>query len=136
MAVDEWQKKINDENRLREEEEYKRYSSMEKTEPLTEQEFEGILEQSDERYNKALEENKASYCSACDFYWADINDAARSVNPGEWYRAWHCHYPRLIDKWGHSIEWMRQADYYVNKALACGYAKTAEEAVDWFMENK
>lgn len=136
LTNEEWQAKIEEENRLREEEEYKRYLARSKNSPLSEKEFDEIEEESYSRYLKAQEEGKAGYCSRYDFYWSDINDAACAVNPGEWYRAWHLHYPTLISKWGHSIKWMRQADYYVNKALACGIAKTAEEAVQYFEGNK
>lgn len=131
---DEWQNKINEENRLREEKEYQWYSSLGQDISLTERQFENIAEESEKRYLQALKQNKAGYCTLYDFYWSDINAAARSVNPGEWFKVWHCHYPCLINKWGHSIAWMRKADYYVNKALACGIAETAEEAVEYFKE--
>lgn len=132
-----WQRQIEEENRAYEEEEYRRYSSLDKSEPLTEKEFDDILAASEVRYNQALKDGKAGYCSAYDFYWNDINEAARSVNPGEWYKVWLYHHSEAyINKFGHTVKWMRQADYLVNKALACGIAKTAEEAAQYFKDNK
>lgn len=136
MSPEEWQAEIEEENRLREEKEYKIYLSFGRAKPFSEKEFNDIVDTSHKRYLKAQEENKVGYCFEYDFYWSDINDAAKKVNPGEWYRVWLGHYPRFVDKYGHSAKWVRQADYYVNKALACGIAKTAEEAVQYFKDNK
>ncbi len=132
----EFSARIEEEAKRREAEDIERFSRMSVSAPLTEQEFDSIKEQSRLRFEQAKRENKAGYCSIWDFYVLDMMDAAKRVNPAEWYKVWHGNYPKYYSSWGHTLKYMHQAHYYINKALACGIAKTAAEAVQYFQDNK
>ncbi len=132
----EFNARVEREARLREAEEIEFFSRKPKAPAMTEKEFDKIKETSAARFEKAKSENKTRYCSVWDFYVLDMMDAARAVNPAEWYKVWHGNYPKYYSSWGHTLKYMHQAHYYINKALACGIAKTAAEAVQYFNDNK
>lgn len=133
---EEFNARVEREARLHEAEEIELFSRKPKSPPMTEKEFDGIKESSAARFEKAKSENKTGYCGVWDFYVMDMMDAARAVNPVEWYRVWHGNYPKYYSSWGHTLKYMHQAHYYINKALACGIAETAAEAVQYFNDNK
>lgn len=133
---EEFSARIEREARLREAEEIEFFSHKPVSPPLTEKEFDAIKEYSAARYEKAKSEGKVKYCSVWDFYTSDVMDAAEKVNPVEWYKVWHGNYPKYYTSWGHTLKYMHEAHYYINKALACGIAKTAAEAVQYFQDNK
>ena len=133
---EEFNARVEREARLHEAEEIELFSRKPKSPPMTEKEFDDIKESSAARFEKAKSENKTGYCGVWDFYVMDMMDVARAVNPVEWYRVWHGNYPKYYSSWGHTLKYMHQAHYYINKALACGIAETAAEAVQYFQDNK
>lgn len=134
----EWRDLIEKENRIAEQADYEMYCKRPTREFYTEEGFEGLEDIALEKYEWARENIKDGYhaCPLSDYMEGQWTMAAYYVNPGEWYRAFHCHYPQLTLHPGHTPLYWHKEKYFVSKALACGYAKTAEEAVEYFKENK
>lgn len=138
MSHEEWQDLMEEKNRITEQADYEMYCKCPTREFYTEEEFDGLTDIALEKYEWARKNIKDNWhlstLSGCmEDEWTM---AAYYVNPGEWYRAFHCHYPQLTLHHGHTPQYWHKEKYFVSKALACGYAKTAEEAVEYFKENK
>lgn len=136
MTDEELTARIDQEYRQKEKEDIERMSSYGTMPPMTEAEFDAIEQKAVNRYLKARDEGKANYTSAYDFIRMDWSNAAHDVNPVEWFRVWFGHYPRYYNSWAHSQQYNNKAKYYINKALACGLADNAADAVKYFEENK
>lgn len=112
------------------------WESQPKTAPMTAQEFDELENVALERYRRDKAAGKAGYCFFSDYRASAWSDAARGVSPGEWFRVWHGNYPCYYSTWDHSPKYNQQARYYINKALACGLADSAADAVQYFKDNK
>lgn len=104
--------------------------------PYTAEEFDNLEQVAMMEFKALRQAGKVGYVSLMDMLRSRWNDAARSVNPSEHWRVWNGNYPCYYSTWNHSPKHNNKACFYINKALACGYAKTAGEAVRWFEENK
>ena len=99
--------------------------------PMTEEDFDQIEGETRRRH----EEQGDAHEDVNDLVEAAWRDAACKVIPEEWFRVWYGRYPIIYDAQAHSPEHNHLAAYYIDKALACGFAKTAEEAVRYFEDN-
>lgn len=112
------------------------WSSLPKEEPMSVEEFDALEDAAIGRFEKDKADGKCRYVTLSDYLRGAYNDAARRVNPGEYYRVWSGCYPCYYSTWSHSHEHNNKAYYYINKALACGLADNAADAVKWFEDNK
>lgn len=105
-------------------------------EPMTEKEFDAIDDIALEEYEKDNALGRCQYLSVGDYVFFRRNEAARKVNIRAYYML-HFDVYRPYDPWKHTPKYNMKFLYYLcNKAIACGYAQTAEEAVAWANEHK
>lgn len=107
------------------------YSYCPHGDPMTEEDFDQIEVETRERCAESGDA-QSDVDKQVEAAW---RDAASRVNPMEWYRVWYCRHPMLYDAQAHSPEQNHLASYRINKAIACGFAETAEEAVRYFEDN-
>lgn len=119
-----------------EEDQIKFWSSLPSREPYTDEEFDNLEQVATAKYTDMRENGKAGYVTLMDMFCFEWNSAARDVNPGEHWKVWNSTKPCYYDTWVHNAKYNNQANFFINKALACGYAKTAAEAVKWFDEHR
>lgn len=117
---------------LQEQEDLAFYSDMPHNPPMTEEKFDNIENDVIEKFKK----ERGGYSCLSDWLMCAYNKAALDVIPEEYYRVWYGRYPKLYDTYKHTPKYNNQAYYYINKALACGIAKTAEEAIQYFQDNR
>lgn len=104
--------------------------------PLTEEEFRAIDDIALDDYNRDTSLGRTRYTTLRDYVLTRRERAAREVNP----RAFMLLYfdcPCVYSTWEHTPQYNdRFLSYLCNKAIACGYAQTAQEAVKWAEEHK
>ena len=139
---EEWQKKIEEANRAADQRDYEIHAARPKSNPISEEEFDNLVDKA--RARKEEIDNRPRDWDAPPRWGVTLQEyletdwvlAAYAVNPGETYRAVWGRYPKLTGHHGHTPEYWRKEKYYVCKAIACGIADTAEEAVQYFKDNK
>ena len=105
-------------------------------EPYTAEEFDNLEQAATMEFRDMQQVGKAGYVTLMDMCRSKWNDAARNVNPGEHWKVWNGSYPCYYSTWDHPQKYNNMAYYYINKALACGFADNATDAVKWFKDNK
>ncbi len=112
------------------------WSSWPRESPMSAEEYDALEGATIDRYNKDRAQGKCRYVTLSDYLQNAYDDAARKVNPGEHYKVWNGNYPCYYSTWDHTPKYNAKAHYYINKALACGFADNAADAVRWFEANK
>jgi hypothetical protein len=104
--------------------------------PMTEKEFDALDDIALEEYEKDKALGRCAYTSITDYVVMRRDEAARKVNVRAFYMLRFDVY-RPYDPWKHTPKYNMKFLYYLcNKAIACGYAQTAEEAVEWANKHK
>lgn len=105
--------------------------------PLTEEEFRAIDDIALDDYDRdASLGRNMSWVTLQDYIISRRNEAARAVNPCA-FMMLHFGRPCGYNTWEHTPQYNEKfLGYLCNKAIACGYAQTAEEAVKWAEEHK
>ncbi len=124
--------KIEEQYKKQEQEEIEIFSRRPTIPPITEEEFDQIGQQAAEEFHQ----NPDKWGTAGDSSRMAQGDIAFQVNPVEYYRVWFSRSPCRFSTYGHTLQYITKATYYIDKALACGIAKTAEEAVQYFNNKK
>lgn len=105
--------------------------------PLTEEEFRTIDDIALDDYSRdASLGRNMTWITLHDYIIARRNDVALVVNPRAFMiLRYDC--PCIYSTWAHTPQYNdRFLGYLCNKAIACGYAQTAQEAVKWAEEHK
>ena len=113
----------------------KRY--RERRAPLTEEEFRAIDDIALADYDRDASLGRdMSWVTLYDYIISRRNDVALAVNPRAFMLLrYDC--PCVYSTWEHTPQYNDKfLGYLCNKAIACGYAQTAEEAVEWAEEHK
>lgn len=101
---------------------------------FTEKEYDNLREQAIKQFERDTKDGRSGYCNISDYIYHRLTQAAMDANAGEWYRAWFD--KDIFNSWEHTVKYYNERVYWVNRAIACGIAKTAEEAESYFKEHK
>lgn len=104
--------------------------------PLTEEEFRAIDDIALDDYERDSSLGRTRYTTLRDYALTRRERAAREVNPRA-FMLLHFGRPCVYSTWEYTPQYNDKfLGYLCNKAIACGYAQTAEEAVKWAEEHK
>lgn len=105
--------------------------------PLTEEEFKALDDIALDGYNRDASLGRdMTWITLHDCIISRRNDVALAVNPRAFMiLRYDC--PCVYSTWAHFPQYNdRFLGYLCNKAIACSYAQTAQEAVKWAEEHK
>lgn len=104
--------------------------------PMTEKEFDDLTDIAIKEYEKERVLGRCAYTSVTDYITFLCDEVARKVNIRAFYMLRFDSY-RPYDPWKHTQAYNQKFLYCLcNKAIACGYAQTAEEAIEWANKHK